>query len=364
MPTAYKTNYFDPMGRSKTGYIIDGKTYKDEDGKERVEKGSVVETKDGYYTLTSSGGVKADFNQSAMNETKNNIDNMKKNSKKQLEALYNSKKAMIDNQKEELSRQYMKEAKNEYLKSMESKKNMDQLLKARGMNGGMSESRILQNQLAYENAVNSLKERRDEGISELDAKLLALRNETDYNIAAQNSEYDKLYLEYADKNIDRILAEMRNEQQINSQNYNNLLNYERGIFESDRDYGQRLEEFNRYIFESDRDYDRKVLEFDEEMAQRKTEEANDVAQFEASLALDREKFNHQVNNDNRNYNLNVQKANKSSSKSNSDTAYKRALEEAEIKADFGDYSGYAKIFDWDDSTVEKAEKEYNIKLHK
>ena len=33
MPTAYKTNYFDPMGRSKTGYIIDGKTYKDEDGK-------------------------------------------------------------------------------------------------------------------------------------------------------------------------------------------------------------------------------------------------------------------------------------------------------------------------------------------
>ena len=368
MANAYQTNYFDPMGTAKKGYIINGKTYKDADGKERVEKGSVVETADGYYTLTGSGGVKSDLNQTAMENTKNQIESMKNESRQQNELLYNAKKSMLDNQKREIRNYYNKQAKEEYLRSMEAQKNINQILKAQGISGGMSESRLLQNQLAHENAVNELKEKRDDSIMDIDAQLLALRNETDYNIASQNTEYDKLYLDYTDKNLDRISAELQNERRINADNYNNLLNYERDVFESDRDYNWTVEESNR-------DYNRRVEEFEAELLQRQLEEQNkntrfydelaqEQAQYEKSYLLDERKLNHDIANDNRNYSLNVQKSNRSAAMQYNNEQYERDLEEAEILAEYGNLSGYANLYGWDDSTIKQAEaffkkKNYN-----
>ncbi len=50
--------YQTPDGKSAQGYIIDGKTYKDEAGTTRVDIGSTVPTAGGTFTLTAAGGVK------------------------------------------------------------------------------------------------------------------------------------------------------------------------------------------------------------------------------------------------------------------------------------------------------------------
>ena len=54
---ATATTYIDPTGKRKTGYIIDGLTYTDELGTNRVPVGSLVQTGGGVYHLTNNGGV-------------------------------------------------------------------------------------------------------------------------------------------------------------------------------------------------------------------------------------------------------------------------------------------------------------------
>jgi|GEM_PF-5376990 len=49
--------YQDPSGETKTGYIVDGKTYADPDAKTRVEQGSIVYTQGGAYILQGDKGV-------------------------------------------------------------------------------------------------------------------------------------------------------------------------------------------------------------------------------------------------------------------------------------------------------------------
>lgn len=312
MANAYKTNYFDPMGKSHTGYIIDGKTYKDPQGKQRVEQGSVVETADGYYTLTKSGGVKTDLKKPQFENTKKEIKALKDNMKSQHEAAYSANKAEINAQKNRLKREFNKNAQNEYLKAMESEKNMDQLLKLQGLTGGMSESRKIQNKLSYENTVNDLREQLNYELSDLDKELLKLRNETDYNIAEDMAEYDKLYLSYMTKYQDDFSDWLRAEDERNADNFRSM-----------------------YISEKE----------DE--------------RFREEMELDKEKFAHEVMDDERNYNLNVRKANKPSG--NTDTEYKRRLEEAELRAKFGDFTLMAEIYGWDGATLEKANKNFKIR---
>lgn len=56
---AKKTTYYDPAGKKQTGYVIDGKTYADEAGTQRVGVGSVVLGDSGKaWQLTDNGGVR------------------------------------------------------------------------------------------------------------------------------------------------------------------------------------------------------------------------------------------------------------------------------------------------------------------
>ena len=54
---ATTTTYTDPSGKTQTGYIIDGKTYKDSQGKTRIDNGSLVTIGNTTYRMTDSGGV-------------------------------------------------------------------------------------------------------------------------------------------------------------------------------------------------------------------------------------------------------------------------------------------------------------------
>lgn len=53
------TQYYDPNGRKQTGYIINGQTYADQAGTQRVGLGSLVQTANGWYQMGANGGVKA-----------------------------------------------------------------------------------------------------------------------------------------------------------------------------------------------------------------------------------------------------------------------------------------------------------------
>ena len=57
-PSASKTTYTDPSGKSQTGYLINGTTYKDPYGSQRIDVGSIVDTAGGRYQLTKNGSVK------------------------------------------------------------------------------------------------------------------------------------------------------------------------------------------------------------------------------------------------------------------------------------------------------------------
>lgn len=53
--TAVKTSYVAPDNTTQTGYIINGVTYKDEAGKERIDAGSIVTAGGKKYLLTQNG---------------------------------------------------------------------------------------------------------------------------------------------------------------------------------------------------------------------------------------------------------------------------------------------------------------------
>ncbi len=55
---ANKVKYYDSAGKSYDGYNIDGKTYKDEAGTQRIDKGSYVQTEDNWFQMGNTGGVK------------------------------------------------------------------------------------------------------------------------------------------------------------------------------------------------------------------------------------------------------------------------------------------------------------------
>ena len=58
MSKYFTTTYIDSEGRVHTGYVKDGKTYKDAEHTKRIDPGTVVSTLGGSYIMTENGGVK------------------------------------------------------------------------------------------------------------------------------------------------------------------------------------------------------------------------------------------------------------------------------------------------------------------
>lgn len=59
-PKSKAVDYYDPTGKQSKGYIIENKTYKDPEGKNRIDVGSKVQTGNQWWELTDKGGVKID----------------------------------------------------------------------------------------------------------------------------------------------------------------------------------------------------------------------------------------------------------------------------------------------------------------
>ena len=55
-----ETTYYNPSGEKQYGYKIDDKTYKDQQGTQRIDEGSYVNTGDNWWQMGATGGAKVD----------------------------------------------------------------------------------------------------------------------------------------------------------------------------------------------------------------------------------------------------------------------------------------------------------------
>ncbi len=341
MANSVRVKYFDPLGKAHEGYIINNKTYKDPEGKERVELGSVVETAGGTYTLTKNGGVKTNFLEENYDEAEEQLNSAKRAAKLALEKKYKTQAYDIENYKKNAKKDYADAISRNNQKKEASEKKLNQLLKAQGISGGASESSIIANSILYEENNNELMRDLNKTISDYDMMLLKLADEMEYEIMKSNSEYDSLYAQLLSERANAQNDNLSNEIDLYAQNYRfnteqeskaleNQRNYERAVYEDERDY-------NRGVYEDERDYNRGIYE-------------------------DERDYNRGVYENNRSYNLSASKAASSSSSSkDDDKEYSRQLKNSEVLSSFGDYSGYAKLFGWTFDQQTKAQKEYYLK---
>lgn len=390
MALGVEVNYFDPAGNSKKGYIIDNKTYKDPEGKERVELGSVVETADGSYTLTKNGGVKTNVLGQYYNKAGKSILSSKNDAEMAIRSDYAMQKNRIENYKREAKRDYEKAVANQNRQKLLSEKNMAQKLKAQGINGGVSESALIANDIVYEQNINELGERLDKALSGYDNDLIELSNKMNSEILSSNSEYDSIYADFLVESAKMVNDDLNVEKQLNSENfrfnqeynrglYEDERDYERGIFESDREYALEDEKNKRAVYEDERDYERSVYEDERDYERSVYEDERDYERnvyederdYERNVYEDERDYERNVYEDNRDYNRGVLESDRNYSKSTSggkgsssskdDKEYDRALKRAQELAKFGDYSALAEFYDWTPEQLEKAENEYYFK---
>lgn len=255
MAESVKVKYFDPSGKSQEGYIIDNKTYKDSQGKERVDLGSVVETAGGRYMLTQNGGVKLDGENRYFQNAVNSLTGAKNSARQAISSSLDKQKRQIQNNKASLKKQYEALEKELNSKKKLSEKTISQILESQGIRGGMSESSIIANNVNYENSINELKEELEDKLLQYDNELLKLQSDADYNIFMSDAKYDTLYSQYLQDVADNQEKELSEERKLNSQNFINNRNYEQEkeefLYKTESD----LRDYLRRVYEDDRDYE-------------------------------------------------------------------------------------------------------------
>ncbi len=370
MAKGVKVKYFDPSGNARDGYIINNKTYKDPDGNERVELGSVVETADGSYTLTKNGGIKTNVLQENFKMAEDSINSAKSAAQLAIKQKYENQAKDIASYKKEATDYYNNSiAKNNAAKQLSQKK-LNQLLKAQGISGGASESSIIANNMFFEENNNELMRDMNKALSDYDNMLLKLAGEMEYDILKSNAEYDSVYADLLTEKAGLLDSSINSEMARNSQNfihnrdmeaqkeendrnfersvYEDERDYERGVFEDDREYEFGLEKFNRDVFESDREYERDVFESDRA--------------YNRDVYEDERDYKREAYESDRSYNLSY--SNSKSEKKEDDEEekeYQRKLKNADVLSKAGDYSGYAELFGWSKEQQQKAEDNYYAK---
>lgn len=348
MANSVKVKYYDPTGKAREGYIIDNKTYKDPDGNERVDIGSVVETAGGTYTLTKNGGVKTNFLQENYDRAEEQLSSAKRAAADALERKYKSLVYEIENNKRSTKKNYNEAIADNNQQKELSQKKLNQLLKAQGISGGASESSIIANAILFEEKNNELTRDYNKTISDYDLMLLNLANEKEHEILKSNSEYDTLYADLLSKRANAQNEALFDELALYSQNYRFNSEEERKSNESQRDYERKIYEderdYNRNVFESDRQYT-----FDYEKDKRDYNRAvyEDDRDYNRGVYEDERDYSRGVYENNRSYNLSSSKYNSSLQKDD----YQKRLKDAEIRAKGGDYSGYAELFGWSDEKM-------------
>ncbi len=216
MSNAKSVIYQTPTGQSAQGYIIDGKTYKDQGGTQRVDIGSTVPTAGGTFTLTANGGVKtpasvSDDIRNAYNASLSHLGAANNARVQGISAATNKQLASIKDQRKAAQRQYEDANRNAY-QSYVSASNpygvaSEQAAKLGLSNSGYSETSKMRLANTYQQAMNSNALARDEYLRELDT---AYRNAVyDGDIAKANAiaDYEKLVYQHGIDAAEAIAAQ-------------------------------------------------------------------------------------------------------------------------------------------------------------
>lgn len=315
MANSVKVKYYDPSGKSQEGYIINNKTYKDAEGTQGVDLGSVVETADGMYTLTKNGGVKNQSESKYSKMASESLTKAKNNARNAIENAFAQQSAIIQNNKNQTKKQYEQLVKQLNRKKKLSERSIAQILEAQGIKGGMSESSVIENNVNYENNINDLNIALEKELADYDNELLTLQKDAQYNIFMSDSKYDELYADYLRENAKMEFDDYISERNLNAQNFISNRNYDLDSKEFAYRMENDLRNYLRNVEVSDREYERGVLESDRNYALEEKNFNHKVFNDDRNYALNEKSLKHKISNDDRNYNLNVRKTNISEKKS-------------------------------------------------
>ncbi len=197
--------YQTPTGQNANGYIIDGKTYKDPEGRERIEIGSTVPTAGGTYTYTAAGSVKTPA--SIANEIKGYYDAGRQNLSHSLSAKTNAINAAtgnaitnINNQQKAAERQYA-DANGQAYRSYLSAANPygaagEQRARLGLANSGYAESSNMKIANEYQSALAENRRQRDDYLNELETARREAQYQGDIQKANAIAEYELLVYQH------------------------------------------------------------------------------------------------------------------------------------------------------------------------
>lgn len=190
--------YQTPQGQDATGYFINGKTYKDPQGQQRVDLGSVVPTAGGTFMRTAAGSVKTP------QSITDNIRNDYRAAGQNLTDAYNAKKQGIgigldrmehqtNQQKKNVANQYANANRAAYQAYVNSANPYgaaaEQNARLGLANSGYSETSKMRLANTYQQSIGENTRARDQYINELDNALIEAKYKGDIDLANALSEH-------------------------------------------------------------------------------------------------------------------------------------------------------------------------------
>ncbi len=123
----------------------------------------------------------------------------------------------LNAQKAGINQQTNEALKQAYINDMVGNRNLEQLMKAQGLTGGMTESSMLDKRAAYENILNSTRQAGNNMLNQIDTDIANLQTTGDFNIANLASEYGVRLADLLGTNLERQIAQMNADRAYNYQ---------------------------------------------------------------------------------------------------------------------------------------------------
>ncbi len=230
--------YQTPTGQNASGYIIDGKTYKDPEGKERIEIGSTVPTAGGTYTYTAAGSVKtpvsvAEDIRGAYAASEGHLANSLSAKKSGIESATNRKISSIDASKKAADKTYAdlnRKAYSSYLSAANPYGALGEQRARLGLaNSGYAESSNMKIANAYQQNIAENERHKQEYLNELENARRDAQYQGDIEKANAIAEYEMLVYKHGIDAAEAI---------ANQQNRA----YEAGISANDAVWNKNMEE--------------------------------------------------------------------------------------------------------------------------
>ncbi|MBQ2840270.1 MAG: hypothetical protein IJE70_02890 [Oscillospiraceae bacterium] len=200
-----EVTYQTPNGQNAKGYIINGKTYKDPTGTQRVDIGSTVPTAGGTFTLTANGGVKtptsiADDIRKGYDNSLSHLGASRDASISGITAGVERKQNTINQQRQQAQANYVdqnRNAYNAYLRASNPYGVAEEQRARLGLsNSGYSETSKMQLGGNYQQAINNNRLALDQYLQELDTAYRDAQFEGDIQRANAIANYEQLVYQH------------------------------------------------------------------------------------------------------------------------------------------------------------------------